>query len=127
MSRQVRQCSDGSCSDEGSFDHADEGDDDGQEQHRTGTKTITNGESQTRVSFSRHRRHDHVGSSLSARSQTIFLRLARARHDISVSRELEQRGNSVLKDGTSRYAKLINGAKLISWIYERYCVYDRTM
>ena len=42
-------------------------------------------------------------------------------------RELEQRGNSVLKDGISRYAKLINGAKLISWIYERYCVYDRTM
>ena len=43
------------------------------------------------------------------------------------SRELEQRGNSVLKDGISSYTKLINGAKLISWIYERYCVYDRTM
>ena len=43
------------------------------------------------------------------------------------SRELERRGNFVLKDGISRYAKLINGAKLISWIYERYCVYDRTM
>ena len=47
--------------------------------------------------------------------------------DLDISRELEQRGNSVLKDGISRYAKLINGTKLISWIYERYCVYDRTM
>lgn len=80
MSRQVRQRSEDPCSDEGSFDHAYEGDDDGQEQRLTGTKTVTNGESQIRVSFSRHRQRDHEGCSLRVRSLTRLLLLASTRH-----------------------------------------------